>query len=117
MRHIDLTFMLHLTTIMPVLGFLDSFPPSAAIDVVGDVVVFSVAVGIPNVFLTRTHSAESEGDGASLARNTDYGDGAMMTTAKEREGRNNAKFELGRRRAESCNLNFLQMNTRRLCPH
>ena len=123
MRHIDLTLMLHLTTtIMPVLGFLDSFLPSAAIDVVGDVVVFSVAVGIPNVFLTRTHSESrnSEGDGASLARNTDYGDGAMMTTAKEREGRegrNNAKFELGRRRAESCNLNFLQMNTRRLCPH
>ena len=62
--------------------------PSAAIDVVGDVVVFSVAVGIPNVFLTRTHSESrnSEGDGASLARNTDYGDGAMMTTANEGKG-------------------------------
>ena len=38
------------------------------------------------MFLTRTHSAESEGDGASLARNTDYGDGAMMTTANEGKG-------------------------------
>ena len=100
MRHLT-------TTIMPVLGcptplLLPRLLPSAAIVVVGVVgdVVVSVAVGIPNVFLTRTRSlGESEGDGASLARNTDYGDGAMMTTASEGkkggEGRNNAKFELG----------------------
>ena len=39
----------------------------------------SSSAGIPNVFLTRSRA---RGGSASLAQNTDYGDGAVMTTAK-----------------------------------